>query len=100
MLNKDKNKKTAILNGLDANERLLIKKLLLGDEDTIKKISLKSIDFNTAIIQEEPMTIAVPSNIVKKLKDDYISKICECESSLDSYKQNDLLIKGNNHDKN
>lgn len=85
MLDKNENKKVVMLNSLDTEERLMVKKMILGDEATIKKIKLVPLDFDTAIMQEKPMTISVPHDIVKKLKNDYISKICE--NSIDNDKQ-------------
>lgn len=69
--------KTAIFDSLDTEERLMIKKVILNDKETLKMITFKSIDFNTAIMRGEPITIAVPPNIVEKLKDDYLVRIGE-----------------------
>lgn len=89
--------KAPIFDSLDTEERLMIKKVILSDKETLKGITFKSVDFSTAILRGEPMTIAVPPNIVEKLKDNYSARIgeppvsndeqsnsCEVETARDS----------------
>lgn len=84
-------KKITAFNSLDIEERQMIKKVILGDKDILKRITVKSFDFDTAIMRGEPMTIAVPQNIVENLRDDYLSKISE--KSINNDKQ-DILDGG------
>ena len=70
-------KKITIFDSLEIEERQMIKKVILGDKEILKGITVETFGFDTAVMRGEPMTIAVPKNIVENLKDDYLSKIGE-----------------------
>ncbi len=63
-----------ILKEIDAEDRPLIKRIILGDQSALEKIEFKELDFKEAVSQGA-MVISVPRELVEKLQSSYEANI-------------------------